>query len=153
MKYSINPLVRKPGIQQKLVTILFIALIIFIALISIFLTSCQKELEIQTNFPFELEFMPVPKNIVADQTVEILCQIKKEGQYSGTRYFIRYFQYEGQGALMFPDYKPFKMNVLYPVEGEKFKLLYKPKSKESHEFEIWISDNFGNERMAEFSFN
>lgn len=147
MKYSNNFQPLKTGRKLK-------SIIQVISMVSCFLlSSCEKELDIQTDFPFELEFMPVPKNIVAEHTVTIKGHIKKDGHYKGTKYYIRYFQFEGKGILMFPDFKPFLPNVTYPLGREDFILLYQPKSKESHEFQVWIIDNFGNERTAEFSFN
>jgi len=117
------------------------------------LCSCDKELEIQTDFPFELEIMPVPDHIEKEQTVEILCHIKKQGHYKGIRYTIRYFQYEGRGSLMFPYERPFFNNIYYQIPEETFTLHYKTTSKDQNKFQIWVSDNFGNERTAEFSFN
>ena len=39
-----------------------------------------------------VETMPVPKDIVRGQTVEIRCELKAEGKFDGTIYTIRYFQ-------------------------------------------------------------
>lgn len=126
---------------------------LFFLITVMFTSSCEKELEIQTNFPFELEVMPVPTELGGEETVEILCHIKREGQYNAVQYSIRYFQYEGQGALMFPSYKPFKPNFSYLIPEDTFTLYYKTKSKGSHEFQIWVYDNFGNEKTMEFSFD
>ncbi len=128
-------------------------LILFFFTIGILMISCEKELDIQTDFPFQLEVMPVPSEIDGEQTVEILCHIKREGQYNGVKYSIRYFQYEGHGALMFPSSKPFKPNYSYLIPEDDFVLHYKTKSKGSHEFQIWVYDSFGNEKTMEFSFN
>lgn len=117
------------------------------------LISCSKELDIQTNFPFTLEIMPVPSKVISGEIVEIPCHIKREGFYQATEYSIRYFQHEGLGSLMFQEDKPFKLNKLYKVPTDSFKLLYRPKSKEGHKFQIWVSDQFGNEKTAEFDFN
>lgn len=117
------------------------------------LVSCSKELEVQTNFPFTLEIMPVPSSIEPGEIVEIPCHIKREGYYSDTQYSIRYFQYEGVGRLMFQEEKSFQPNKLYKIPTDSFKLHYKPKSKEGHKFQIWVSDQFGNEKTAEFDFN
>ena len=64
------------------------------------ITSCSKdELEIQNDFPFEIKMMPVPKEIANGNTVEIRLTILSTGNYSNTQYFIRYFQFDGQGTL------------------------------------------------------
>ncbi|MBS0027238.1 TraQ conjugal transfer family protein [Chitinophaga sp. 22321] len=115
--------------------------------------SCSKDLDIQTNFPFELEIMPIPSTVPADQVVEIPCHIKKTGNYTETKYTIRYFQYEGVGSLKFPGDKPFIPNKLYKIPKDTFMLNYRPKTKEKHSFKIWVADQFGNEKNAEFDFN
>jgi hypothetical protein len=141
---------------MKYVTTIGIGRLVFflVSLVAVVsLCSCDRELDIQTNFPFELEIMPVPDHIEKGETVEIICHIKKEGQYNGIKYTIRYFQYKGNGGLMFPSDKPFINNKFYPLQEDSFKLHYKTSSKDQIQFQIWVSDNFGNERTAEFSFN
>lgn len=147
MKYSISQQLLRTGTIKKR-SLLIMLLFTFFALI-----SCSKELEVQTNFPFTLEIMPVPSSVVSGEIVEIPCYIKREGYYKDTQYSVRYFQYEGLGSLMFQEDKPFKPNKLYKVPLDSFKLHYRPKSKEGHKFQIWVSDQFGNERTAEFDFN
>ena len=70
---------------------------------SVTLVSCNKddELEIQNNFPFEVNVMPVPKDVANGQTVEIRITIQRTGNYSNTQYFLRYFQFDGQGTLQY----------------------------------------------------
>ncbi len=65
---------------------------------SVSLVSCSKddELEIQNDFPFEVNVMPVPKDVANGQTVEIRITIQRTGNYSNTQYFLRYFQFDGQ---------------------------------------------------------
>ena len=38
------------------------------------------------SYPFTVEVMPVPNKVVKGQTVEIRCELKKEGDFSGTLY-------------------------------------------------------------------
>ena len=68
---------------------------------SVSLVSCRKDddLEIQNNFPFEVKVMPVPKDVANGQTVEIRVTIQRTGNYSNTQYYLRYFQFDGQGSL------------------------------------------------------
>lgn len=40
--------------------------------------------------------MPVPNKVTKGQTVEIRCELKKEGDFANTLYTIRYFQFEGK---------------------------------------------------------
>lgn len=62
-------------------------------------TSCEDELDIQTNYPFKVEVMPVPTKVLRGQTVEIRCHLNKEGDYKNTLYTIRWFLYDGTCSL------------------------------------------------------
>jgi hypothetical protein len=121
---------------------------------SIMLVSCNKdELEIQNDFPFEVKVMPVPKEIANGNTAEIRLTIQRTGNYTGAQYFIRYFQFDGQGILRYYDEPPYLPNDLYSLATEQFRLYYTSQSDVSQSFEIWISDNFGNEKQLSFQFN
>nr|WP_199001439.1 DUF3872 domain-containing protein [Flavobacterium sp. ASV13] len=129
--------------------------VLLAVLISSFaLLSCDKdELEIQNNFPFEVKVMPVPKDIANGDTVEIRFTIEPTGNYNNTQYFIRYFQFDGQGTLRYYSEPPYQPNDLYAIPTEQFRLYYTSNSSVSQSFEIWISDNFGNEKQLSFEFN
>ena len=129
--------------------------VLLAVLISSFaLLSCDKdELEIQNNFPFEIKVMPVPKDIANAHTVEIRFTIQPAGNYSNTQYFIRYFQFDGQGILRYYDEPPYLPNDLYQLPTEQFRLYYTSISSVSQSFEVWISDSFGNEKQLSFQFN
>lgn len=122
---------------------------------SVSLISCSKddELEIQNDFPFEVQVMPVPKDISNGQTVEIRMTIKRSGNYSNTQYFIRYFQFDGQGTLRYYNEPAYLPNDLYPLPTEQFRLYYTSTSTVSQSFDVWISDSFGNEKKLTFQFN
>jgi len=102
------------------------------------LVSCSKddELEIQNDFPFEVKVMPVPKNITKGQTVEILITIQRIGNYTGTQYALRYFQFDGQGSLKYYDEPPYLPNDLYPLPAEQFRLYYTSTSAVSQSFAV-----------------
>ncbi|MFH6965225.1 DUF3872 domain-containing protein [Flavobacterium plurextorum] len=118
------------------------------------LSSCDKDnLEIQKGFPFEVSVMPVPKEISNRQTIEIRLMIKRAENYIGTQYFIRYFQYDGQGTLQYYNELPYLPNDLYPLPAEQFRLYYTSQANVTHSFTIWISDNFGNEKQLNFQIN
>lgn len=120
----------------------------------LFFTSCSNDdLDTQTDFPFEVTVMPVPKEIANRQTVEIRFTIKPQGNYQGTNYFIRYFQFDGQGDLRLFNDTPFQPNDLYPLPGEQFRLYYTSRSSVVESFDVWISDNSGNEQKLSFRFN
>ena len=57
-----------------------------IGLVSLVLTSCESELEIQQSYPFTVETMPVPKELNRNETAEIRCELKSEGDFDGTVY-------------------------------------------------------------------
>lgn len=122
---------------------------------SVSLVSCSKddELEIQNNFPFEVNVMPVPKDVANGQTVEMRFKIKRTGNYSNTQYFLRYFQFDGQGTLRYYDEQQYLPNDLYSLPTEQFRLYYTSASTVSQSFEVWISDSFGNEKQLSFQFN
>lgn len=48
-----------------------------IGLVSLVLTSCESELEIQQSYPFTVETMPVPKELNRNKTAEIRCELSK----------------------------------------------------------------------------
>lgn len=122
---------------------------------SISLVSCSKddELEIQNDFPFEVNVMPVPKDVSNGQTVEIRITIQRTGNYTNTQYFLRYFQFDGTGTLQYCDEQPYLPNDLYSLPTEQFRLYYTSTSTVSQSFEVWISDSFGNEKQLSFQFN
>ena len=81
-----------------------------IGLVSLVLTSCESELEIQQSYPFTVETMPVPKELNRNETAEIRCELKSEGDFDGTVYTIRYFQYDAEGSLKLDTGLGFKPN-------------------------------------------
>ncbi|MBL7867186.1 MAG: DUF3872 domain-containing protein [Flavobacterium lindanitolerans] len=132
---------------------IYVFLVILTA--SVTLVSCSKddEFEIQNDFPFEVNVMPVPKDVVNGQTVEIRITIHPTGNYSNTQYNLRYFQFDGTGTLQYYDEPPYLPNDLYSLPTEQFRLYYTSTSAVSQSFEVWISDSFGNEKQLSFQFN
>ncbi|MBA4153698.1 DUF3872 domain-containing protein [Flavobacterium sp.] len=135
--------------------LLLIYMFLAILTASVTLVSCSKddELEIQNDFPFEVKVMPVPKDVASGQTVEIRITIQRTGNYSNTQYFLRYFQFDGQGTLRYYDEPPYLPNDLYQLPTEQFRLYYTSTSAVSQSFVVWISDSFGNEKQISFQFN
>lgn len=130
---------------------------VFLAILtaSVSLVSCSKddELEVQNDFPFEVDVMPVPKDVADGQTIEIRITIQRTGNYSNEQYFLRYFQFDGTGTLRYYDEPPYLPNDLYPLPTEQFRLYYTSTSVVSQSFNVWISDSFGNEKELSFQFN
>ena len=142
-------------LNQFKIGLLPLHVLLAILISSVTLVSCSKddELEIQNDFPFEVQVMPVPKDISNGQTVEIRMTIKRSGNYSNTQYFIRYFQFDGQGPLRYYNEPAYLPNDLYPLLTEQFRLYYTSTSTVSQSFDVWISDSFGNEKKLNFQFN
>ena len=139
--------------KYRLNSLAFIMLMAML-ICSVVLISCEKnELEIQQNYPFEVQVMPVPKEVANGQTVEIRFTIEQSGNFQDAEYFIRYFQFDGQGTLRYYDEPPYMPNDLYLLPQTQFRLYYTSQSTVSQSFDIWISDNFGNEKQLSFQFN
>ena len=73
--------------------------VLFLGLAVLLLSACSDEMEVQQSYPFKVENMPVPTRIIKGETVEIRCELKREGHFSDARYTIRYFQPDGKGTL------------------------------------------------------
>ncbi|KYH08201.1 DUF3872 domain-containing protein [Chryseobacterium cucumeris] len=142
MKNKINTV----KIQFKCFLLLFV--------IGLFIQSCEKDdLEIQQNYPFKVSVMPVPKDIAKDEYVEIRIKILPEGNFADTKYYLRYFQFEGTGKLQYYNTQPYFPNDIYPLYEKEFRLYYTSTSEVSQSFTVWLSDSFGNENKIEFQFN
>ena len=129
------------------------ATVLFVGLMGCFLASCDGELDIQQSYPFTVETMPVPNKVTKGQTVEIRCEMKKEGNYANALYTIRYFQFEGEGTLKMDNGITFLPNDRYLLENEKFRLYYTSGCSEAQNFIVVVEDNFGNAYELEFDFN
>ena len=78
---------KKRNIKSALAAFLSATLV---ALAAVALVSCDNELDVQQEYPFTVETMPVPTRIVKGETVEVRCELKREGRFSDARYTIRY---------------------------------------------------------------
>lgn len=153
MKYNINKNTSYRGRLRSLVLMIPMLLILFTV------SSCDKDLEVKTDFPFELHIMPVPKSIAKGETVTIRCSVKTEGNYQGTKYYIRYFQFEGEGKLHLGNNKIngkmviLKPNDLFVLPDQQFRLYYVSTGNTTHDFDVWVSSNHGHEQKVSFQFN
>lgn len=129
------------------------AAVLFISMMAGSLSSCNDDIEIQQSYPFTVETMPVPNKITKGQTVEIRCEMKKEGNFANVLYTIRYFQFEGEGALKMDNGITFLPNDRYLLENGKFRLYYTSMSSEAQNFIVVVEDNFGNSYQMEYDFN
>ena len=134
-------------------TNIFKAALCLIAAVSFTLVSCDDNMDIQQSYPFTVEVMPVPNKVTQGQTVEIRCELVKEGDFAGTLYTIRYFQFEGEGTLKMDNGITFLPNDRYLLENDKFRLYYTAEGDEAHNFIVVVEDNFKNSFELEFDFN
>ena len=141
------------NIKNLRVKLMSMATVLFVGLMGCILASCDDELDIQQSYPFTVETMPVPGKVTKGLTVEIRCEMKKEGNYANTLYTIRYFQFEGEGTLKMDNGITFLPNDRYLLENEKFRLYYTSGCSEAHNFIVVVEDNFGNAYELEFDFN
>lgn len=112
-----------------------------VALAAMALVSCDNEPEVQQAYPFTVETMPVPTRIVNGETVEIRCELKREGRFSDARYTIRYFQPDGNGTLRMDDGMVLLPNDRYPLDREVFRLYYTSACEEQQTIDIYFEDN------------
>lgn len=137
--------------MKKIIYQMFVGCFIVAALVLV--SACNENLDIQTRYPFTVEVMPVPNKVVKGETVEIRCELKKEGNYANTLYTIRFFQFEGAGTLKTENGIVFQPNDRYLLENEKFRLYYTSGSTESQNFIVVVEDNNNQFFEMEFSFN
>lgn len=139
--------------NRKSTSIFNLAAFLLIAAVSLTFMSCDEDMDIQQSYPFTVETMPVPNKVTKGETVEIRCELKKEGDYANTLYTIRYFQFEGEGTLKMDNGITFLPNDRYLLENGKFRLYYTSECDEAQNFIVVVEDNFGNSYELEFDFN
>ena len=128
--------------------------VLFLGLAVLLLSACSDEMEVQQSYSFKVENMPVPTRIVKGETVEIRCELKREGHFSDARYTIRYFQPDGKGSLKMEDGTVLKPNDRYLLNEWKFRLYYTSQSgKESQTIDLYLEDNWGNLQQLTYDFN
>ncbi len=104
-------------------------------------SSCEDNLDVQQSYPFTVEAMPVPTKIVEGETVEIRCELKREGRFSDTRYTIRYFQPDGKGTLRMDDGMVLLPNDRYPLDRDVFRLYYTSECEDQQSIDVYFEDN------------
>lgn len=117
------------------------------------LCSCEEDLDVQQSYPFDVEVMPYGDKIASGETVELRFEIIPEGNYSNTLYTIRYFQFEGEGTLQLVGGPTLVNNDRVILDNKVFRLNYTAKSADSHEFTVYIEDNWGTRWEQSFEFN
>ena len=124
-----------------------------LAVVSLCLPACDRELEVQQAYDFTLETMPVQKDLRRGETAEMRCSLKRAGRFAGAHYTLRYFQSEGRGMLRLDKGAALKPNDRYPLAREEFRLYYTSQSTDRQIIDVYIEDNFGKGQQQTFSFN
>ena len=118
------------------------------------LVGCDRRLDVRTVYPFQVTTMPIPKTITPGEEVEIRCTLAPERIVKGTRYTLRYFQYDGLGALSIGRRgKSLTPNDCYAIAPGNFVLYYRSLSAERQSLEVVIEDNHGQSQTLAFDFN
>lgn len=134
IRLDMNTLIQKRGLGG-LLSVLFLSLTAFL------FTACNDDMDVQQAYPFTVETMPVPTRIVKGETVEIRCELKREGRFSDARYTIRYFQPDGKGTLRMDDGMILLPNDRYPLDREVFRLYYTSACEDRQSIDIYFEDN------------
>jgi hypothetical protein len=114
---------------------------LYTMLIACIVCACSDRLDITQNYAFDLLTMPYIKKLEQGETAEIRCQIVKEGNYSGAKYFIRYFQTDGKGSLRLDDGRVLTPNDLFPLTKDVFRLYYTSHCTDQQNLDVVIEDN------------
>lgn len=127
--------------------------ILFLGLAACLLSACNDEMDVQQSYPFKVETLPVPTRIVKGETVEIRCELKREGRFSDARYTIRYFQPDGKGTLRMDDGMVLLPNDRYPLDREVFRLYYTSESENQQTIDIYFEDNSEPAQICQLTFD
>ena len=141
---------KKRNIKNALTAFLSATLV---ALAAVALVACDNELDVQQEYPFTVETMPVPTRIVKGETVEVRCELKREGRFSDARYTIRYFQPDGKGTLRMDDGMVLLPNDRYPLDREVFRLYYTSECEDQQAIDIYFEDNSEPAQLFQLSFS
>jgi hypothetical protein len=133
--------------------IMTLCLILSVCIIGTFFFGCSDRLDITQNYAFDLQVMPYPKRIVQGETVEIRCQIVKEGSFAGAKFSIRYFQPEGKGELRLEDGTLLSPNDLFPLTKEVFRLYYTSRCTDQQTIDVFVEDSFAKVVKRTFDFS
>ena len=118
------------------------------------LASCNSDLDVQQEYAFTVEAMPVADKIANNETVEIRLDIKEEGNFTAAVYTLRYFQPDGAGIVKLADETILKPNDRYLLNEKKFRLYYTSKSAdEAQTIDLYFENNWGNLQQLSFDFN
>lgn len=127
--------------------------ILFTLLLAAIACACSDDIDIKQDYEFAVTHLPVPKKLQVNEVAEIRCTLHREGEYNNTKYYLRYFQYDGAGQLWMDSGEPFLPNDTYEVKNNSFRLYFRSLSEDAHNIEVVFFDSFGKEFLLTFTFN
>jgi uncharacterized protein (DUF58 family) len=117
------------------------------------LSCCDGELDVQTDFDFTVELLPVPSVVQPGEQVEMRFSVKSVGgSYDSTRYYLRYFQHAGRGTLSSEEGVVFAPNDSYPLPKKVFRLYFSPLTGTQHQLALTFYDSFDHRHEVELTF-
>ena len=115
--------------------------------------ACSGGLDYKQDYDFEIEMLPVPRMVEQNSVVEIRFELSSiGGSYDSTRYYVRYFQYEGKGTLTDENGTTFFPNDSYLLTKKKFRLYFQPQRGDNHSLELVFYDSFKHQQMVTLAF-
>jgi hypothetical protein len=129
-----------------------LSVVCFTLLCMMILCACNDHPDITPVYKYDLQTLPVPKKLSQGETAELRCTLVKEGEYTGTQYYLRWFQTDGRGVLKSADGTAFLPNDLYPITQDVFRLYFTALSNEQQAFDLYIVDSWGQVVQKTFSF-
>lgn len=127
--------------------------ILFTLLLAAIACACSDDIDIKQDYEFTVTHLPVPKKLQVNEVAEIRCTLHREGNYKDTKYYLRYFQYDGAGQLWMDNGEPFLPNDIYELTDTSFRLYFRSLSEDAHNIEVVFFDSFGKEFPLTFTFN
>lgn len=115
-------------------------------------TNENAEEEEAIDYSFTFTSLPVPSQILRNDTIEIRCQLTKADERNDATYAIRYFQPTGNGELILENGACLLPNELYALDSESFRLYYVSNCEERQTIDIYIVDSRGQTVQRSFSF-
>lgn len=123
-------------------------------LIGIGSSSCTHRLEVQEGAPFEVTHLPYFSQVGLRESAEIRMNLSTEDTFSGTKYTVRYFPFQGKGYLRIGgDGEALRPNDTYPIKQGSFRMYYTPIVSGSHELELVFENNHKQSYTVTLSFN
>jgi hypothetical protein len=130
------------------------ALIAWVSAMILLNVSCDKDLDIKSDYSFDWETMPVQSKIMQNETVEIRSQLTREGYFEDAKFYIRFFQTSGKGELKTEEGTVLVPNDSYALTltNERFNIYYTSQCTDQQAFDVYITDNFGRVVQRSFAF-